>query len=146
SLSIVRLSSPSVTVTPVSGRLARTGARPAIVRRREVLTGCKPNPDFLLIFRKGPMLLAHVTTVPNPDVRLGHYHLLSLLGEGGMGAVYLAEDTKLGRMGAVKTLPLNSNEEAKRRFIREARAVAALDHPNICPSHALADAHGPSYV
>ena len=92
------------------------------------------------------MLLAHVTTVPNPDVRLGHYHLLSLLGEGGMGAVYLAEDTKLGRMVAVKTLPLNSNEEAKRRFIREARAVAALDHPNICTIHEVGEEHGQSYI
>ncbi len=63
-----------------------------------------------------------------------------------MGAVYLAEDTQLGRMVAVKTLPLNSNDDARRRFIREARAVAALDHPNICTIHEVGEEHGQSYI
>jgi serine/threonine protein kinase len=66
--------------------------------------------------------------------RLGHWEILSLLGRGGMGEVYLAEDIRLHRKVAVKVLPaeLVSNEVAKKRLLHEAQAAAALDHPNIC--------------
>jgi serine/threonine-protein kinase len=65
---------------------------------------------------------------------VGSYHVVSRLGAGGMGVVYVAEDTRLGRRAALKFLrrDLSLDEDAKARFIREARAVAALDHPNIC--------------
>src|ERR1700674_654129 len=65
--------------------------------------------------------------------KLGPYEILSPLGAGGMGEVYRARDTKLGRDVAVKVLPshLSENPELKQRFEREARAVAALSHPNI---------------
>lgn len=63
-----------------------------------------------------------------------------------MGTVHLARDTKLGRMVAVKILPLNSGDDARRRFIREARAVGALDHPNICTIHEVGEDHGQSYI
>lgn len=64
---------------------------------------------------------------------LNHYRVLSLLGVGGMGKVYLAEDTNLGRRTALKLLPpqFSDNAERKARFEREARAASALNHPNI---------------
>jgi serine/threonine protein kinase/tetratricopeptide (TPR) repeat protein len=69
----------------------------------------------------------------------GPYHVMSRLGSGGMGVVYVAEDTRLGRRAALKFLrrDLSVDEDAKARFIREARAVAALDHPNICTLYGI---------
>jgi len=69
----------------------------------------------------------------SPGTKLGPYEILAPLGAGGMGEVYRARDTKLGRDVAIKVLPaeLASNPEALSRFEREARAVAALSHPNI---------------
>ena len=70
---------------------------------------------------------------------LGPYNVISRLGAGGMGVVYVAEDTRLGRRAALKFLrrDLSLDEDAKARFIREARAVAALDHPNICTLYGI---------
>jgi eukaryotic-like serine/threonine-protein kinase len=65
--------------------------------------------------------------------RLGPYEILAFIGAGGMGEVYRAKDSRLGRDVAIKVLPeqLANNPQALARFEREARAVAALSHPNI---------------
>ena len=72
-----------------------------------------------------------------PGTKLGPYEIVALIGSGGMGEVYRARDARLGRDVAVKVLPTSfaADPERLRRFEQEARAVAALSHPNILALH-----------
>ncbi len=73
----------------------------------------------------------------DPGTKLGPYEIVAPLGAGGMGEVYRARDTRLGREVAIKVLPqhLSANPETRARFEREARAVSSLNHPHICTLH-----------
>ncbi len=79
-----------------------------------------------------------------PDARFGPYEIVAPLGAGGMGEVYRARDTKLGRDVAIKILPheFTSDPERRARFEREARILAALNHPNIGAIYGFEDADG----
>ena len=83
-----------------------------------------------------------------PGDKLGPYEILSPLGAGGMGEVYKARDTRLDRSVAVKVLPghIAKREDLRVRFEREARAVASLNHPNICTLHDIGNQDGVIYM
>jgi serine/threonine protein kinase len=99
--------------------------------------------DSLLVLNVSPVLVDQPAweAVPElleeadlpPGTELGPYRIEALLGAGGMGRVYRARDTRLGRSVALKVPTVEFNE----RFVREARTVAALNHPNICTLHDL---------
>ena len=74
-----------------------------------------------------------------PGTRVGPYGILAELGHGGMGVVYTARDPRLDRQVAIKVLPpdLTRDDTAKQRFLQEAKAASALDHPNICNIHEI---------
>lgn len=86
-------------------------------------------------------------TLPG-GTKVGRYEIRSKIGEGGMGEVYLAEDTRLHRLVAIKFLPVDSlpNAQANRRLLREAQAAAKLDHPNICAVHEVAEEDGRNFI
>src|SRR4029079_6708296 len=80
--------------------------------------------------------------------RLSHYEILGSLGAGGMGEVYRAADRTLGREGALKILPAETADKPGRleRFQREARAVAALNHPHIVTIYSVEEANGVHFL
>ena len=83
-----------------------------------------------------------------PGTRLGPYEILSAIGAGGMGEVYKARDPRLGRDVAIKVLPasLSADPERLHRFEQEARAAAALNHPNILAVHDIGQHDGAPYI
>src|SRR6266513_2808133 len=86
-------------------------------------------------------------TLPT-GTRLGPYEIKSQLGAGGMGEVYLAEDSRLHRKVALKILPaeMAANQDRMRRFIQEAQAAAALNHPNIAHIYEIGEAEGVNFI
>src|SRR5688572_15866810 len=86
-------------------------------------------------------------TIP-VGTKLGCYEIRSKIGEGGMGEVYLAEDTSLDRRVALKILPpkFAKDKERMNRFVREAKSVSALNHPNIITIYEIGESDGTHFI
>jgi serine/threonine protein kinase/tetratricopeptide (TPR) repeat protein len=86
------------------------------------------------------------TATGGPPRRIGHYAITGKLGEGGMGIVYAARDERLERTVALKTMALPGDDTARRRFWREARAAASVNHPNICQLYDVGEESGELFI
>jgi serine/threonine protein kinase len=126
-------------------------ADPELLAAVESLIAAHEGPDGLL---DAPAYEAAAEWIAEPQAALaagqvvGHYRVIAPLGKGGMGEVYLASDTRLERKVALKLLPaaLTDNKERLRRFIQEAKAASALNHPNIITIHEVGQTDGAHFI
>ncbi|MGH7555381.1 MAG: protein kinase domain-containing protein, partial [Longimicrobiales bacterium] len=104
------------------------------------LTRSTPSPQF----SSGTAIVSDPERLP---ARIGHYAILRKLGEGGMGVVYAARDERLERTVALKMMSsLASDDTARKRFWREARAAASVNHPNVCQIHEIGEDRGTLFI
>src|SRR5262245_13110192 len=103
---------------------------------------------YFFLVRHAPFWYPSPTMALQPGTKLGNYDIRELIGKGGMGEVYRAHDTKLGRDVALKVLPEQVSRDADRvaRFKREARLLASLNHPNIATIHGLEEENATHFL
>jgi serine/threonine protein kinase/formylglycine-generating enzyme required for sulfatase activity len=114
----------------------------------EMLLAASDEHDSFIDSPKVDLTAAETEPRFQPNEKLGSFQIIEMLGQGGMGEVYLARDLRLNRPVALKILPQDSaiDKHANRRFLREAQAAASLEHPHICTIHEIGEESGFSFI